>query len=223
MKCEICGSDNLIWDYTRGDIICTSCGTIISPIYEYRTIYFKSLDEERHRATGLKAKQLRFHERLLKNKYNESLQRLQLYNSMLTSKKNIVVNELAFQEYLVGQRPRVKILMHERDPELKRFIDENPRLSKLLKVIENIPKLGSRTLRGKVAAAYTMYIMLQGMNPDPTEVSKIAGISTVHAKRIIAEVRKHRGIIERLKKSCYLFKMDHVRTHHVNRQVKLAI
>ena len=222
MKCEICGSDIMIWDYTRGDIICPSCGTVICPIYEYRLTYFESLNKDRPRASGLKAKQLRIQEKLLKNKYSKSLQRLQLYSNISTPKKNIIVNESAFQEYLEGQRPRVKILMHEKDPELKKFIDENPELSKVLKVIENIPKLGSRTLRGKVAAAYTMYVMIQGMDPDPIEISKITGITTVHAKRIIAEVKKYRKLIERLKKFDYQSKIRQIPVLHTSYQVKLA-
>ncbi|QKQ99877.1 hypothetical protein GWK48_05340 [Metallosphaera tengchongensis] len=35
-KCEICGSDNIIHDEKRGEVICSSCGTVLDRIYSYQ-------------------------------------------------------------------------------------------------------------------------------------------------------------------------------------------
>ena len=39
MECPYCKSRNIIWDYTRGEIVCRSCGSVLDKIYSYAEYY----------------------------------------------------------------------------------------------------------------------------------------------------------------------------------------
>ncbi|MBP1358267.1 MAG: TFIIB-type zinc ribbon-containing protein, partial [Sulfolobus sp.] len=35
MKCPYCHGNEIVWDYKTGDLVCTSCGSVIDKIYSY--------------------------------------------------------------------------------------------------------------------------------------------------------------------------------------------
>jgi len=207
----------------KGDIVCTSCGTILGQIFDYHTPPSNSESlNERRGVRGVRARILKEREKFLRSRYSKSLHRVLTYNDISLEKRSIIVDEQAFKQYIEGQRPRVKLLMHEKDPELKKFIDKNPALAIAFKLIEKIPRLSARTFRGKVAAAYTLYTIAQGIQPNPNDLSKVTGISTVHAKRIINEVIKYRKAIEYLKKTLSETNLGLRSITNINAQAKVA-
>jgi len=34
MKCENCGSDNIVWDRRNGSVVCSNCGLVLDSIYD---------------------------------------------------------------------------------------------------------------------------------------------------------------------------------------------
>ncbi|MCY0849642.1 TFIIB-type zinc ribbon-containing protein [Sulfuracidifex metallicus] len=41
LTCSYCGSKNLIWDYTRGEVVCGDCGTTADRVYDYRPAFIE--------------------------------------------------------------------------------------------------------------------------------------------------------------------------------------
>ncbi|MEM0020446.1 MULTISPECIES: TFIIB-type zinc ribbon-containing protein [Metallosphaera] len=41
--CSYCGSKNLIWDYTRGEVVCGDCGTTVDRVYDYRPMFMEEV------------------------------------------------------------------------------------------------------------------------------------------------------------------------------------
>ena len=44
MQCPYCGSRNIVWDYSKGTIICVECGSVLDSIYEYDATDFMHSD-----------------------------------------------------------------------------------------------------------------------------------------------------------------------------------
>ena len=40
MLCPYCGSHNVVWDYSKGTIVCAECGSVLDSIYEYDATNF---------------------------------------------------------------------------------------------------------------------------------------------------------------------------------------
>ncbi len=204
MKCPLCGLGPIVWDWSRGDVICSSCGVVIDRIYDesHETISKRnSKDEGEGKGPGgIRMRIIREKENLLRRKYIKSIRRIDVYASIVVKRKGIIVNEEAFKEYLMGLRPRVRILAHEKDYELKKVLNENPALQRMFRLIDKVPKLSSRTFRGKFAAAYILHELARDAVPDIDTIAKITGLSSVHVRRITNEISKYKKLIEYAKK-----------------------
>ena len=44
MLCPYCGSRNLVWDYSKGTVVCADCGSVLDSIYEFDAANFTHSD-----------------------------------------------------------------------------------------------------------------------------------------------------------------------------------
>ncbi len=191
-KCPICGGI-LVWDYERGEITCSSCGTVIDTIYDYSppyrgedTIYqcqTKKLENPKHRR---QRRQYYIHIR----RYN-------------TAQKYVIGRpwlHIDYDKYLHSGK-LVKTIKSDATINAEKNIEElgiRHELQYYIKLIERIyPAALARTERSKYALAYILSFLDKKRRP-PLEhrVTEIFNISPTSYKRLLRLAKK---IHERIK------------------------
>jgi len=193
MKCPICSSDAVIWDYYYGQVVCTNCGTVIDVIYT----------EDQHPITNSCARQglPTVREGITRKRQKEQSSRLQNQNREVRlyeiyarrARKDVVVNFEALKKMLHGNI-KERIYIHKSEPKLREQIGQDKELQRLLAIIDQDPLLASRTLRGKVAIALMLKYVLNNMEPDFDTISKFTSLSRTHVRRLYKQLhsRLHR-------------------------------
>ncbi|WP_373279914.1 TFIIB-type zinc ribbon-containing protein [Metallosphaera hakonensis] len=51
-RCEYCGSNNLVWDQSRGIVVCGECGTVLENIYDFRPPFIEPVVSKRVTRVG---------------------------------------------------------------------------------------------------------------------------------------------------------------------------
>jgi len=188
LTCSECGSDKLIWDYARGDIICSSCGLVVDRIYCEHTVLHGGFEDKQFRTsrsnyTAIKdaSKRVANYERL-KNRFK--------LRPNLTFKPE-VLNRIVNGEKV----PLVKTIVRVDVPSYD--VDEN--IGAVLKVISKYPRICSRTDRVKLALAKLLIeIITNGdvnialtaktYNVDPTNLRRAYKLALSY-KELLGEVR----------------------------------
>ncbi len=198
MRCPYCGSDNIVWDYVRGDVICASCGTVLERIYvtEYRRANQELMQEpvktrtyKRYGRSG----------RVTLTKYTSEY--LKLISKVKKSKrlKNIIIDSEQLRKYVEGEGPPVKIF--KRNPQNVQTLLKDPKVKLVLEIMLRFPRLSSRTDRAKVALALMALMLLAGRRINAREVAEKSGISAMHARRLAKTLEENREFVEELKKA----------------------
>ena len=143
-----CGPENIVWDYKKGEVICSKCGTIIDRIYSLDNVNSGTSDETRY-SFVYKEKYYRW----IKNKeksYKKFKIILNKINKIKSKTNKIEINNDSF-EYYIKTGKQIFILKNKNENN-KIFNDEEI-LEIIEKFIKKDPILNSRTRRAKVAAA----------------------------------------------------------------------
>ena len=183
MRCPFCRSENLVWDFATGTVVCASCGTVIDVIYEAEPPYYR-LSYKRASVTEAV---------LYRDKTKSSKRRLSLISARTAVytkiarriRKNRVVNERALIAMLSGSQGRIRLIEHKIDGLLRqRLNDDLAYLKKYLDIIDNDPVLSSRTFRGKVALAMMIHQLSTQGSIDLKCIAKELEMSLTHLKRL---------------------------------------
>jgi hypothetical protein len=185
MECPYCGSVNsLVWDMSRGVVVCSECGTVLDLIYvsygnpEYEHENPKSMNVH----TFKKTKKLT--EASLK--YLEILKEIK-YNPML------FIDSYSFSRYLVLGK-RVKVVKRRAE------LPKNEVLEAIVSLMSKYPKLCSRTDRAKYAIATIAYTLVTEGGIDPSKLSKELGISKTHVRRLMRVVSESRRFLSEVRR-----------------------
>ncbi len=164
-------SSNLVWDFERGEVVCTSCGYVVEQIY---------VNDVRHAAETIRHETKGY---ITLSK--ETKKFLELMKYVKVSKKELYIDWDSFREYVrTGKRVRVLKLRVRPIPENLREVIEP-----VMKVIERYPRLSSRTVRGKVAASLLALYLALDTRPSLVTVARLAGVSRTQLARIMKLVR----------------------------------
>lgn len=192
MKCPICSSDTIVWDYYHGQVVCTNCGTVIDVVYiEYQYSVADNIGRGLPTVReGIARKKQREHSSRLRSQSRE----VKLYEVYARrARKDVIVNFEALKKRLYGEG-KERIYIHKFEPKLREQINQDKELQQLLAIIDRDPLLASRTLRGKVAIALMLKYVLNNMEPDFDAISKFTSLSRTHVRRLYKQLhdRLHR-------------------------------
>ncbi len=196
MKCPYCNSQNLVWDYNAGYIVCSECGAVLEPIYF--PDYLGIDNNHSSRPSVREALFIASRNRYTKMKLNKMSREVRLYEQYSRrKKKNLIVNieaiineenrysESRDIEGNLAYLKRPRIYVHIVEPNLIEYIEKNRDLVKYLELIDQDPVLSSRTLRGKVALALIARSLIEGREIPLAEIATITGLSKVHVRRLV--------------------------------------
>lgn len=121
MECPYCKSKSIIWDYSKGEIVCTSCGAVLDKIYSYDLPFEKS-----HSLTS-KADYSKLYEKIERvRKWEERImeKRVTNYNGALVKRESLSVAKI---------------------------IESNEKYLIIYDVMSNIPQFRTKDMRYKMA------------------------------------------------------------------------
>jgi len=174
MKCPYCKSEELVWDYKNGAVVCTSCGCVADSIYVSQPCY--SSDEGGSSRGARATEKLYRLERRSKKKLVEAKKRLEL------EKRGFVVAE-------DGRVMHIKSLAALKTLELNPGVRD--RVEKGLRIIEAVkPSALSRTIRSRLALAYAVSTMIEGGRATLSELTALFSISRATAARLLHEAKQ---------------------------------
>lgn len=167
MKCPYCGSENLVWDYEHGNIVCSECGSVIDQIYSD----FEFIDNEPV-VTSL-------------SYYIDFKKKLDTYNRLKQLEDKIKKSKL-----VIYNGSNVK----ETSLNALKLIENNEKLLILYDVIDNIPMFRSKSIKYKLALALYFYDKknfekyVKNLNISPKYMSKLLSKIKIKDKIRIKEL-----------------------------------
>lgn len=161
-----------MWDFERGEVVCTSCGYVVEQIYVSSEARYVS-ETVRHGAKGYITLSV------------ETRKFLELMKYVKISRKELYIDWDSFREYVrAGRRVRVLRLRVRPIPEnLREAVDP------VMKIIEKYPRLSSRTVRGKIAASLLALYLALGTRPNLVTIARLAGVSRTQLARIMKLIK----------------------------------
>ncbi|MEM0187805.1 MAG: TFIIB-type zinc ribbon-containing protein [Saccharolobus sp.] len=151
MKCQVCGSTEIVWNEEKGEIVCSNCGVVIDSIY-YDSVDRFSVNEividNNLYFNDIKIKNLRIREFFNNNTLNKSIDEYEIIlKTMLLDKQYRIIYDLLLNEgILSGIRTKTKvgILIYIRYVYNNKYREILKKLKIDYKLIKNtIRKLGS--------------------------------------------------------------------------------
>ncbi|MEM4818760.1 MAG: TFIIB-type zinc ribbon-containing protein [Desulfurococcaceae archaeon] len=188
MNCSVC-KGQLIWDYERGEIVCTKCGLIVDQL--------TTLEAEEYRVTAGNrddhvVKKLKNEKRsVVSSKYKYMLK---LYNECKRIVRNKPWLEIDYDKVL--RTGKFVMSIHARvSTEVRKNVEILGYWDILRKGLEFIgsvnPAFLARTERSKYALAYIVARKLEtGKHPSCEEVTRIFKVSTTSYKRLCVLANK---------------------------------
>lgn len=194
MHCPYCGSDDIVYEYEYGYIVCSSCGTVLDIIFiEYYDNYprvqyeevsiglpsvRKGIEKKKLHPKRATLSKMNF-EVMVYEKYVKKARRNVYVDIDAALKKELKINTVARVYHHKGEEKVLKLI--ENDSKI-RFIIEN--------IIDKDPILSSRTPRGKVALALIIKNLVEGRPLDLDKVCELTSMSMVHIKRLINLIKR---------------------------------
>jgi transcription initiation factor TFIIIB Brf1 subunit/transcription initiation factor TFIIB len=188
-RCPVCGGQ-LIWDYERGEIVCSRCGLVVDKIYYYGPP--RSRGEEETPTQEQQAPTRR-----IKREYRIHMSRYRMARRYVRNRPWLEVD----YDTVIETGRMIRSIKSKTTLEAEKNIMElglKDRLDEILKLIEKIyPVALARTDRSRYALAYMLYkILSSGRLPREEEVIRIFMISPTSYKRLEKTLDK---ILERMK------------------------
>ena len=165
----------LIWDFRTGDVIDAESGVVVDRIYLPPQQHSDGEDLRRNLKLGAAVRFSRETKLFLRLLRKKSRQR---------KLRGCVVDGEALERFAATGR-QVKVLVRPLPRELpesvKRIIEE---------VLPKYPRLGSRTLRGKVAIAYVLERLARGLPVDAAKIAEDCGTAKATVYRLAKELKQ---------------------------------
>ncbi|PUA32770.1 MAG: hypothetical protein B7O98_04790 [Zestosphaera tikiterensis] len=194
MRCPYCGSESIIWSYSSGDVICSECGSVIDRIYTYDECclnqhqnLYSSLPTQTTQGLGL-SKMTKEYLKLVKD-----------LNKSRKLKGRVYIDHEMFLKYVSEGGNRVKVLKFRLNNVCGYPNEEY--VEKVLDIMRKYPRLSSRTERAKKALALITLNMLHITKVNEVELTKLAGLSYVHVKRLTSILTKEKEFIKEVEKT----------------------
>lgn len=175
----------LVWDYFRGEVICSSTGEIVDKIYEYRDLDSNKYSNEENTSSFKKSSSRKtLGDKDLLKKYKEDLA---LYNKALRFIRNKPWLTFDFEK-LVTTRRFINTLYSKNTVKTLNNVSRMGLLTVLKKIISLIgeiePSAICRTERTKLALAYIVFKSIMREEVDPKEVTSTFNISMTTYRRL---------------------------------------
>jgi len=172
MKCPCCGSEELVWDFATGSVVCTHCGCVVDAILVYGSSDFEEAPSRRRYRD---AERLYSFERALTRRRAKEAEKV-----FELEKKGFVV----VGSRLVHIRSLAALKALESNADVKRLVEEG------LKILQRVAPTMTKTIRARLALAYTVAKMLRGASPSTRELVQLFSIGKSTAARIIREANE---------------------------------
>lgn len=175
----------MIWDESRGIIVCTACATVLDQVYVTDGAY-RDLEELRETKREGRSRNSRYRLCEMSVKYVELLEEVRL-------RQDLYIDEESFMRY-VKLGKRVKVLRRRVAQPVDGVVKE------IVKVMSKYPRLCSRTDRAKYALAKVAYALATGGSIDIPKLSEELGLSKTHVKRLIKVVYSSGRFIDEVRR-----------------------
>ncbi|BFI75311.1 TFIIB-type zinc ribbon-containing protein [Sulfurisphaera ohwakuensis] len=160
MKCPYCESENLVWDYKNGNLVCTSCGSVIDKIYyEDSTSYEESVY---------------FPETLYFDFFSKTKRIKEFKNKTLKGRRNKLQSTVIYNGSLIK----------ETSLNAMKFLENNEKLLLLYDTIDNLPVFHSKSVKYKLAIALYFYD-----KKEFNRLSGYLNISNKYMKKILSKIK----------------------------------
>ena len=114
MLCPYCGSHNVVWDYSKGTIVCAECGSVLDSIYEYDATNFShsSLSEllpsysailSRKKKINMSKESVYLKEKNFHIEYEEVIDTGKLTESEKKNRTNMSIQEYNIEDFLPNE------------------------------------------------------------------------------------------------------------------------
>ncbi len=119
LSCPICGSVELIWNESQGEVVCGSCGTVLDKIYHFNQEFFdrEVIIYEGFTRNEIKDKKNRV-EKFMKESFNKKISEFEvILSNMLIDKKYREIYNILLEEGLLGglkAKTKVALLIYFR-------------------------------------------------------------------------------------------------------------
>jgi transcription initiation factor TFIIIB Brf1 subunit/transcription initiation factor TFIIB len=172
MQCPCCGSEELVWDYRSGFVVCPYCGCVADSIAVHQPL--ASSDESGHSRKSVE-RLYRLERGLRRRLAREAAKRFEL------EKKSFV---------FIDNRP-----VHLRSLAALRTLESNAGVKELveegLAIVEAVsPTALCKSLRGRYALAYAVAKLLRGEELNLRELEKLFSVSRATAFRLFKEAEE---------------------------------
>lgn len=180
----------LVWDYFRGEVICSSTGEVIDKIYEYRDLGSNMYSDEENASNFKKTSRKTLGGKDLVKKYKEDLA---LYNKALRFIRNKPWLTFDFDK-LITTRKFINTLYSRNTVKTINNVSKMGLLTILKKIVSLIgeiePSAICRTERTKLALAYIVFKNIIREEVDPKEVINTFNISMTTYRRLEKVAKK---------------------------------
>jgi hypothetical protein len=180
--CPYCGSSDIVFG---GLIVCQICGSVIDVSYSY--------DEEMAMRTLPRALKPRRGPRQRPGRI------FRIYRSMFGEHKlrpGVTLSKDALKALENGMSMRIKRFSHVVDEKLFSLV-RDPRINKILEIIDQHPRLSSRTTRVRVMIAFILMNMAMGARLEDMMIDpECFGTSRAHIGRVKKMLKNYPAIEE---------------------------
>ncbi len=193
MRCPYCGSLEVMWDYERGDVICTACGTVIEKIYVTNPSPRMNEDLETLKTD------IRSFDPMPKLS-RTTREYLKLLNELKHSKRlsgKARIDTARFMNYVKLGGNRVKVIKVDL---VNTQLTYDSRVKKVLRIMKKYPRLFSRTDRAKIALALIAISLLTKEYLQIAKISRSTGLSRMHVRRLLKMVFKEEKFLSEVSK-----------------------
>jgi transcription initiation factor TFIIIB Brf1 subunit/transcription initiation factor TFIIB len=202
MICPYCGSQEPVYDYIHGYIVCSSCGSILDTLF-IEFIEDRSEDFEIMKETGgvisvrrgIEKKKVK----VLMRNYSRMRFEVFVYEKYAKKiKKDIVVDLDAALKREARVDLHTRVYHHKDEDKVLSILSKDPLVNKIFEhIVNSDPILSARTPRGKVALALIIRNIIENKPIDIMELSRLTSMSPVHIRRLAALVRKRMPYIKK--------------------------
>ncbi len=192
MECPYCGTENsLVWDESRGTVVCSECGTVVDSIYVGGGGFGRELESPRERTAARNFGRIS----------DASVKYLEILKE-IKHRPALYVDSDSFGRYLVLGK-RVKVVRR------RVYLPRSKALEAIVAVMMKYPRLCSRTDRAKYAIAAIAYALVAEGSADVSKLSRDLGLSKTHVRRLLRVVRSSREFLSEVERIAQALHASH--------------
>jgi len=206
MICPECSSrDSIIWDYKNGTLVCTACGLVVDRLYDFDCYKIEANDKNGYNAKGNimyreKIKETSKHLRRCKNTVNEYYRILKHFNL----RPGVRVKDEVLRDIALGKKIKlVKTLVRGNTIELSNVLKGNEleQAKIILDVLNEYPRIASRTDRVKQALSILILYKIKNVNVSYSEIARKFHVDPVNLMRAykILKTKYYKDFVEDIK------------------------